>query len=1315
MPACPGNISSQLCFTLSELVSITGTIDFGRNVSVHFLAGTHTSNTSGWVEFDGERWNVQGNLAIIGHSDNGCNGIPACSVLIDCTKLKVGFAFVSLRSVSITNINMTQCGYLMYNLVRSRELTPTIDCRLAQPEQLRAAMLIVHIPKISVSKVNISYSDGYGLLIIPIVFSSTDNWITIRNSTFTFNNWKNSAGGSVVIIRVKEGDPITIANALFVRISVVNVHISHGQGYRCWMESEGSGHFRPLAGGLTIFSSYEVMGFINISNSTFTDNKGYTGGGMHVTLPPIPSQGTDINKLNLLVSNCQIRYNRASKGGGVSLQLFFEPSGRSFIGRPVRFFHLENTTLDSNQADLGGGAFFEAVLNGLQDRRSYGYGYAIDYSVEGNCTFSNNQATLGAGMYVSVPSRQLLTNVDKAFRVFLTIKESWYTANRGGALYTTSQDSYPQSDTHFHITLQQCVFSKNFGMKGTAVHVASKSFVSLLSRVKLEDTIVTHNLAEKEITEQEAGSAVYVQQYFLILSNSTITGNALRGIYANNSAVGIRYIVHITNNTASGNSAYGGGIYLNDFPRTSVHIWSQIVVAKDSQLYLDANKATGYGGAIAVSYSGNAEKPCFFSYQHSPEASNLRPAVVVKANTAGIVGSGLFGGALESCHIRNSNTKLTKEYFKSFFSIDGNYSIASVPYKVCVCPQNLTHDVNTCETEYTLSIFPGKIFHIPLIGVGQWNYPAPSVVRARIRSDIALIEDELATQDIGLTCRNVPYQFFSPLQDVMLNMSLVVETAYLRDSFLPTLITTQVKVNILKCPFGFILDNVSQSCQCSDYHNRAGLECNIETVTIRKRPQSWIGNYSGELVIHDHCPFAYCNESHLDVDPYNQQEQCNFNRTGVLCGGCRPGHSLALGTSQCKSDCSNTYLLLLILFALAGVVLVVVLLKCNLTVSTGAINGLILYANIVHENRAIFFLAHIQNTAVYIFSVLIAWLNLDFGIEVCFSVSLDGYTRTWLEFVFPVYIWLIVGALILVSRYSINVSRLCGSNTISVLSTLFLLSYTKILRTTFSAFYPALLVTSNGSEHIVWLVNGNLAFLAWPHSLLFTVALLFLVFFILPFTAVLLFSPLIQRYSHKKRVRWVAMKILPLLDSFHGPYKTKYRNWTGYMLLFRLILLVAFSSDVFGDQLVNLVVVAISLTVLLIIWIGVGRVYKKVWMNALELFFLANLLIFTVLTLYFTSSQNNSSANSTLVLIMVGSALLASCCIIAYQFVQELKQQKLVRKLIQRIMARQFADSVDTPETELDVSGQEHKTMHAVTTTVVELSEILLSDNEQTT
>ena len=62
------------------------------------------------------------------------------------------------------------------------------------------------------------------------------------------------------------------------------------------------------------------------------------------------------------------------------------------------------------------------------------------------------------------------------------------------------------------------------------------------------------------------------------------------------------------------------------------------------------------------------------------------------------------------------------------------------------------------------------------------------------------------------------------------------------------------------------------------------------------------------------------------------------------------------------------------------------------------INGLVFYSNIVGANCTIFLPVESTNP----FSVFIAWLNLDFGIG-SFYDGLDAYTKTWLQFAFPLY------------------------------------------------------------------------------------------------------------------------------------------------------------------------------------------------------------------------------------------------------------------------------------------------------------------------
>ena len=196
----------------------------------------------------------------------------------------------------------------------------------------------------------------------------------------------------------------------------------------------------------------------------------------------------------------------------------------------------------------------------------------------------------------------------------------------------------------------------------------------------------------------------------------------------------------------------------------------------------------------------------------------------------------------------------------------------------------------------------------------------------------------------------------------------------------------------------------------------------------------------GTKTIHD-----IANDSH---------KLCSLNRAGILCGACIDGYSLKLGGYEC-SDCSHQKYrkLLLIVFVFLGIILVLMLLRLNLTISTGLVNGLIFYSNIVYSNRGDFLPINREtnsthlNNAVYFLATFQAWINLDFGIDTCFFDGLDTYTATWLQFTFPIYIWMLILLIVVSNRYSVTLSKVTGTNTISVLATLLLLSYAKLLIT----------------------------------------------------------------------------------------------------------------------------------------------------------------------------------------------------------------------------------------------------------------------------
>ena len=455
-----------------------------------------------------------------------------------------------------------------------------------------------------------------------------------------------------------------------------------------------------------------------------------------------------------------------------------------------------------------------------------------------------------------------------------------------------------------------------------------------------------------------------------------------------------------------------------------------------------------------------------------------------------------------------------------------------------------------------------------------------------------------------------------------------------------------VNITFKRCPIGFEKSNFTGNCMCDHRLWQYTNSCEIDRQAILRNSSStfWLQGVSYNngtpegFIHHPYCPLDYCISESKYINLNNPDEQCSVKHSGLLCGKCREGLSIVLGSSQCK-ECSNNYLALLIPFALAGVFLVILLFLLNLTVAARTLHGLIFYANIVAANHHIFFPQSSNNPA----SIFIAWLNLDLGIQTCFYNGMDVYTKTWLDLVFPVYIWVVVGFLVYISGCSVVMTKLLGSSPVPVLATLFLLSYAKVLRTIIAALSLTVLYYPHKSI-LVWIHDANVSLAKYiPLAL---VALLFLVFLFLPYTFLLLLGQWLQTKSHLCLLSWVRNpKLKAILNTYHAPYKSKHRYWTGLLLLVRCALFVVFAFNISGNNSVNLLAIS-SATFGIFIWFALfGMVYKNWCLNTLELSFILNLGMLAAATYHVKQSGGSQAA---VAYTSVGIAFLTFVGIVTY-------------------------------------------------------------------
>ena len=445
---------------------------------------------------------------------------------------------------------------------------------------------------------------------------------------------------------------------------------------------------------------------------------------------------------------------------------------------------------------------------------------------------------------------------------------------------------------------------------------------------------------------------------------------------------------------------------------------------------------------------------------------------------------------------------------------------------------------------------------------------------------------------------------------------------------------TFINISFSSCPLGFsISTNPPFKCYCNHLLQlMPRVKCDIQQQRITRDGLVWIGTHSsGALAASKYCPYDYCKSTKISLtlqEPDSEHSnhsstdtQCNYRHSGILCGGCQPGLSLALGSERCL-HCSNVYISLLLPFAMAGVVLVFLIKFLNLTISQGTMNALIFYANVVSTNKYLYY----DSTSINHTTLFIAWFNLDIGIETCFFNGLTAYIRTWLQFVFPLYIWTIAGLIIVLAKYNDRVAKVMGNNGVPVLATLFLLSYAKLFNTIIRVMSFTTLQTTQG-QYFVWSVDGNIAYLGPEHAPLFAVAVTVLVFLWLPYTLLLLLGQWLHKLNFHLITR-LLFKLKPFLDAHYAPFKDRHRYWFGLLLLARVAILLI--SAVIPHNTAGITEFSTALLCMVLTFWGQNVYRNSVLGNFATAFFL-NLAIINVTTLF--SSGNVSVASVTLIAI----------------------------------------------------------------------------------
>ena len=754
----------------------------------------------------------------------------------------------------------------------------------------------------------------------------------------------------------------------------------------------------------------------------------------------------------------------------------------------------------------------------------------------------------------------------------------------------------------------------------------------------------------------------------IILNNITVTNSLSTGLVIIASVVTVENRLVFKNNSG----VVGGGIAMN--------VSSVVVLSTSTNLEFIGNHASYKGGGMYIDdYSYLTDKNGFKFAINVP--------LTLKDNTAGVAGNDIYGRI---------------NHFNDLFN-STNPSTSSVPTIFAFCDPDSNETTPIWHDDEQQSVFPGQAlkYCVALFGHSSDTNCSYSLTDGRLRVEIngTLIDKYINN------CSLIEYKpKYINYGRHNITLIVTIDTPYdkynnplfLNDTPYNTEYRYDIPFILNECPIGFSV-NSSGVCDCSV--SRENVTCDINSLNITHNGLLWIGTYDtstpfnanatnpNECIINEDC-LLYCSPNPVTFQLNDTDTQCVDNRGQRMCGSCRDGYSLLIGSNKCE-QCHNNYLIIgwIALFAVMGVLLVVLLIALNLTVSLGTMNGLLFYANIVKLYEPVFS----RKGAIPVLSQVISWINLDFGFEVCFYNGMDSYVKQWLQFAFPFYLWIIIFIIIqLCKRYG-KISRLMGSHAVPVLSTLFLLSYTKLVRTIVVVLHKREVTLHCTNESVrsvsLWYEDPSFEYAKGKHTGLFGFALLVSVFFVIPYTLFLLLNPFYEKYlSNLKLLKKIWDRFKPIIDAYSGPMKDDYRFWPGLLLVARIpvLLSVTLVDSFIQSQHFLLSMLLTVLAIVLSLSHCFGGVYRKRMNNVLEVWFLFNLCIMVGLSVAFNEESKVLIWYNSCLSVFIFSFIL----IVVYHLYLQLSHMKCYDALIKKLFKKQDEDD----EPLLDIT-ESHKTV----------------------
>ena len=861
-----------------------------------------------------------------------------------------------------------------------------------------------------------------------------------------------------------------------------------------------------------------------------------------------------------------------------------------------------------------------------------GNGYQYGQVVMEYCEVSDTRGSFVGGIlitYIDTTGFHLPSfDVKKTFSCYNN--QALSSGGKGGCLsIEVIKTTYERSILNITLDGQVTFFHNSNVDYGGGVYVSVPSLNSLATNITISGVTFQNNTAviggnALYIKTQGENTAKIRSDTYVGIINGDVyrNGKEGKGAIIERLSLYVQSIIEFVGNLSV---LVKGGYYVHNFGSVIVATRSYITVSGDVHFIRNRGK-TGTCFLLTKGSVLNIQAPSNISFDRnyvflssglivllgfSRGSYNSCPLqfLTSKKQNSIILNVHEQGYYIGNCFIYSDafGTKCNKTYFTKYIHQSGNSSLllSSPPTALYRC-ENMTRLYSTNISVYPGQKFPSFVAH---------NFENKSVL-TRVYVDLYHGTNQLVSSSVQLLedkCTSFDARF-----------SHYTSTGTLIISNPEYQLSLRINVAERPCPVGFVLSDMNGACVCDKRLISYKItNCNIDTTSITIPNTTWLGkvvvdkntstllpfapDINGTFGFAPVCPTGYCKPGITEVNMIEQDSLCQHHRTGVLCGGCEDGYSLVLGPDECQICNSNLWLLMVLVFAVAGIAMVIVLFCLRMTISNQLLGGVIFYVNMTEVSLRTVILH--QHTYGFILNIIFSLLNLELGFSVCLYNGLNALIKTALQFIFPVYLWLIVLMLVIISKRSSYVANLTIHSSIQVLATLFYLSFAKLLLTAIDIFIPVNVQTPHG-EFTVWYVDGNIPY--WRnsgHVALFITAIITSIFYLLPFLLWTTCGSLLAR-----RLRWIK-KRRNLIDAYQGQYRDGWGWWFGARLWLLVCSHISYALLRGNDPSLLLLLHLVFLAPFTFIQVYY-KPYRGKWVNIFECVILIDLLLLEFITLY---------------------------------------------------------------------------------------------------